>query len=488
MGIMQTESASAVGPPRLVIVIGMLAAIMGLLALPPSNVATMGLIIAGVLLSALAPPVMISVLLLTVPVQEAMMLPYFRGDLTLTQIAVVGLIGGWGMTFWRHRIWLDAITFWFLMVGAAFLISLVAMDEPGLWVGEVYRWVAAAICFIICRSVLRDWNAIAVVLWGIIAATMSTSFFSIGQAVGRNGPEDLFRGGVLRVYAAFGTPNPLAAYLEFTVPLLAIFALVGLHPSLRGSIGTRLWIASGMTSVIGTGVLVMTQSRGGMVGFAAAMGIALLVVPVRLRLAAVVAGFVVVGAIAVTPAGQSQLGRFEEIIAGEEESRTGSTYDYGTGRTSLWGAAISMFAEKPLTGVGAGEFDYHYRDHTPVWYDRFPRGQAHNGWLQMGAQAGIPGVAAFTGWVVATLVSLCGAARRSMDSRSRALALGALAVMFAFTIHSLVDYLNVLSLSFQLSAVTAIGLNLARDPLTALSQARSSPSPDVIGTLETGTA
>ncbi len=36
----------------------------------------------------------------------------------------------------------------------------------------------------------------------------------------------------------------------------------------------------------------------------------------------------------------------------------------------------------------------------------------------------------------------------------------------AYTIHSLVDYLNVLSLGLQLSAVTAIALNLAPDPLT----------------------
>src|SRR5699024_6321829 len=111
-------------------------------------------------------------------------------------------------------------------------------------------------------------------------------------------------------------------------------------------------------------------------------------------------------------------------------------------------------------------------DFTPVWHDRVPRGQAHDGWIQMAAQAGIAGVVAFTGWVIASIVSLVGALRRSTTAITRAMALGALSVMVAFTTHSLVDYLNVLSLGLQISAVTAIGLNLAPEPLTAYRQDR----------------
>jgi O-antigen ligase len=242
-----------------------------------------------------------------------------------------------------------------------------------------------------------------------------------------------------------------------------------------------------MTSFMGVLVLALTQSRGGMIGFAAAMVVVFLVLPRRLRLATIVVGIVLIGAISLTPAGQSQIQRFGNVLD-STPAPSGTANDFDTGRSSVWGAAVRMFEDEPWTGVGAGEFDYHYREYTPVWYERFPLGQAHNGWLQMAAQSGIAGVIAFTGWVTATLVSLLGASRRSTEPLSRALAMGALAVMVAFTVHNLVDYLNVLSLGLQLGAVTAIGLNLAPDPCPL---ANVRPGPDdaphaVIDTLHTG--
>ncbi|HWV24152.1 MAG TPA: O-antigen ligase family protein, partial [Thermomicrobiales bacterium] len=347
---------------------------------------------------------------------------------------------------------------------------LIAMDDPGLWVGEVYRWAIAALFFIICRSVLRDWASIRVVVWAMVAATLGTWSYALGQVVAGTGPEGELQNGWVRVWAEFGTPNPLAAYIEFTIPVLLILAILGLRSSFRRHLGEALWMMCGITSVMGMVILALTQSRGGMIGFSLAMVVVLWALPARLRLGTIAAGVLLVGILVVTPAGQSQLHRFSKVFESSEPSATGRIDDRGFGRASLWVAGIRMFEAHPWTGIGAGEYDYHYREFTPVWYDRFPRGQAHNGWLQMAAQAGVAGVVAFTGWVVASLVALISALRRSTEPIARALALGALAIMFAFVAHSLVDYLNVLSLGLQISAVTAIGLNLAPDPLMAYRQ------------------
>ena len=434
-----------------------------ILGLPPADGWTLSLIALGVLLAVIAPSIMITIVLLTVPVQEALLLPYFRGDLTLTQIAVFGLVIGWGMTFWRYRILVDSITLWYIAIGSAFCIALVEMDEFGLWAGEVYRWGVAAVFFVICRSVLQDWRQIRIVLWGVVGATLGTWAFSFGQLVAGNGPDHMFRGGTLRVPGLFGTPNPLAAYVEFAIPMLLVLALLGLRRSFRNLIGAPLWLGCVTTSLLGIVVLALTQSRGGTIGFAAAMVVVFLILPKRIRISTAIVGIMIIVVISLTPAGQSQLHRFGNVFENAPAS-TGSPNDFDTGRGSLWVAAIRMFEDKPWTGVGAGEYDYHYREYTPHWYDRFPKGQAHNGWLQMAAQAGLAGVVAFTGWVVAALVSLVGAARRSIDPLARALAMGALAVMVAFAVHSLVDYLNVLSLGLQLSAIAAIGLNLTPGP------------------------
>ncbi len=460
-----------VGSPLVLLLLGIM---LALVAASPAVPATIGLIVTGAVLAWVSPAVMVALVVATVPIQESVLLPNIRGDLTFTQIVLAGLVIGWGLSFWRYRIWLDAITLWFVAIGGALLISLIAMDDQGLWAGEVYRWAIAGIFFVICRSVLREWSLIAPVLWSVIIASVMTWGYAAWQFVTSAGPEHMIRGGALRVFATFGTPNTLGAYVELSVPLLLILGLLGIRKSFRDLIGPRLWVGTWVSSLPGLLVLAQTQSRGAMVGFAAAMVVVLWVLPVRLRVATVVAGALLVGVVALTPAGQSQIDRFARIFD-ETAVRPASTYDYGTGRSALWGAAVNMILDNPLTGVGAGEFDHHYREYTPSWVDRFPRGQAHNGWLHMGAQAGIGGLVAFTGWVIASLVSLFNAGRRAHDPLSRALAIGGLAVMIAFSVHSLVDYLNVLSLGLQLSAMVAIGLNLAPNPLTVYAGKR----PDV---------
>jgi O-antigen ligase len=469
--------------------LGIVAAMLVLVGLPPAGVSTMALIGLGAILAWIAPSVMVALVIVTIPIQEAVMLPYIRGDFTLTQIAIFGLVIGWGLSFWRHRIWLDSITMWYLAIAGAFCIALIAMDEPGLWAGEVYRWGIAALFFVICRSVLRNWQHIQIVLWGVVAATLATWALSLGQLTAGNGPEHMFRGGSLRVYGMFGTPNPLAAYIEFTIPPLLVLALLGIRTSFRDRIGSALWIASGATSLLGILVLALTQSRGGMVGFAMAMVVVFWALPVRLRLATFLVGIGLVALISLTPTGHSQIQRFGDVFD-QSDARRSATSDLDIGRSAVWGAAVRMFVKEPWTGVGAGEFDYHYRELTPDWYQRFPLGQAHNGWLQMAAQAGVAGVFAFTGWVAATLLSLIGAARRSTEPLSRTLAIGALAVMVAFTVHSLVDYLNVLSLGLQLSAMAAIGLSLAPDPwLSTYARQRHDEAEDAdASSLHTGLA
>lgn len=445
----------------------------GIFAAPQHALGTVALILIGAIIAWFMPQAMIAMVVLSVPAQDAILMPFVRGEITLTQITVFGLIAGWGIGFWRYRIWLDSILMWSLGIMAALILSFLATDDTGVWVGELYRWAVAIAFFVICRSVLRDWAAIRIVIWGIVAAVCAICAYALGQLSSQDENINWIVGGILRVHGTFGTPNPLAAYIELTVPILLALTLLGLSPVVRERLGGPLWLGMASASLLGMVVLGLTQSRGGWIGFAVGMGVIFLLLPFRIKVASAALGAVLIAGILITPAGQSQIERFGNIFD-DSEPATGSSYDYGTGRSSLWGAAIRMFEDEPLTGVGAGEFDYHYREYTPVWYDRFPRGQAHNGWLQMAAQAGLPGVIAFTGWIVATLVSLVGAVRRSTDPLARALALGALSVMVAFTVHSLVDYLNVLSLGLQLSAILAIGLNLCPDPLTV--HARTSES------------
>lgn len=457
---------------RILAILVLMLAVLGALHL--HWIVTIALIGFAILLAVVRPEWMIAAVAASIPLQESVLLQDFRGDLTYTQIAIGALILGWGALFWRRRIWLDSIVVGFLLVFAAFIFSMQETDSPGLWFGEVYRWGTAGLFYVICRSELTSFRKLVPSLWAVTLGVIAISVHALQQGFFGEGPEHFLAGGAMRVYGWFGTPNTLAAYLEFCVPLLAVLCLFGIDRSIRDRIGTWLWLAMGMASVIGTLVLGLTQSRGGWVGFAVALVVLFMVIPRRLKLVGAGVALLLIVGVLLTAPGRSQLDRFSMLWEGPEgEHIAANQVDYALGRTSLWLAAVSMIEDKPLTGVGAGEYDDAYRDHVPRWYDRMPKGQAHNGWLQMGAQAGIPGMIAFSVWIGMSIWSLFRAARETTDRLHAGVVWGAFAIMMGFLVHNLVDYLNVLSLGLQLSLVTAAALNLAPRPLSRYSDIRS---------------
>lgn len=127
-------------------------------------------------------------------------------------------------------------------------------------------------------------------------------------------------------------------------------------------------------------------------------------------------------------------------------------------RRAHWGAAMRMFAGNPLHGVGAGDFGREFRQYTPDWRFRLSQGHAHNGYLQLAAESGLPGLLSFITWCGLVLSALAGAIRPAAPHFDRALVAGSAAVFMAFMVHSMVDYLNVLSLGIQIALVLAIGM------------------------------
>lgn len=421
------------------------------------------------LLSMVQPSIGAALVVLSVPVQSTMAMPFVRGQLTFTQLVLFALIAGWGVLIWRRRIWLDSIVVGFVLVIAAYVVSFIAVDVPGNWFQETYRWAVAGAFYLICRSVITNWQHIRWLIWAMTIGVMGVSIHAFYQLVTDSSPGQFIVGGAVRVYSTFGTPNTLAAYLEMTVPMLLACLAIAWWSGATSVFSKWEIIAFAVASAFGLLTIGLTQSRGGWIGVAVACAVLWVNIPGRSKWILAGAAAVVTVAFLLTPPGQSQIERFSDSIV-ETEPTSGlpaeSSYDVGTGRDSLWKAAISMIEDNPLTGVGAGEFDEQYREYTPSWLDRFPRGQAHNVWLQMGAQAGIWGIAAFAVWYFASVWGVVTARRRVSTLAEKWLITGVIAVFAAYSLHSLVDYLNVLSMGLQLSAITAIALNLAPEPLT----------------------
>lgn len=70
-----------------------------------------------------------------------------------------------------------------------------------------------------------------------------------------------------------------------------------------------------------------------------------------------------------------------------------------------WEASLRMISDHPLTGIGIGTFKSQMEKYRPAWYDG-PPFMAHNAYLGVTAEMGIPCLPLFLGVLIATYVSL----------------------------------------------------------------------------------
>lgn len=286
-------------------------------------------------------------------------------------------------------------------------------------------------------------------------------FFSTGALVGLQGiyqflfqvgPEEfILFGRFMRAYGTFEQPNPYAGYLGLTLPLavgLAAAAVVPLRERVKG--WWLLWVAGcgGLMLV----ALVMSWSRGAWLGLAAAVAVMALAVVVRSGRAAVLGAvfavlivyLLIAGGISLIP--PSIVQRFSDFVPylGTTDVRGVEVTDANFAvleRMAHWQSALAMWTQNPWLGVGIGNFEPVY-DHyaLPLWPHAL--GHAHNYYLNVGAEAGVLGLAAYLFLWGAALVGAWRAARRA-TGWYWGVALGVLGVLVHLSVHNFFDNLYV---------------------------------------------
>jgi O-antigen ligase len=173
----------------------------------------------------------------------------------------------------------------------------------------------------------------------------------------------------------FENPNDLALNLvTFLAPTIFIIILER-RP-------LRRFMAAGVATLM-LAAIVATKSRGGFLGLSA-MLLVVAYYTIRVKPGWIVAGFfAVVLTVPVLP--QAFWDRMDSIVNAETDP-TGSR----EARIRLMEQAMQVFAENPLTGIGAGQFE-NYDGPGAIERNR----ATHNVWLQVGAELGIFGLGIF---------------------------------------------------------------------------------------------
>jgi hypothetical protein len=238
-------------------------------------------------------------------------------------------------------------------------------------------------------------------------------------------------------------PNELAGMIVLLAPLsitqvLAACASACTRRTLSKS--NAVWCAINLTaSLCGLGVLVLTQSRTGLLG----MGVSLVVIaaivvrriwklsPGRTEVRAAAAL-----ALVVVSAGSILVAVW--ILSGWLKAGPGP--DTFASRQELWSRAFAMIQDFPLTGIGPGQFSPDLQALYPSFI--LPRTQfvphAHNLYLAYATELGLPGLGAFLILEVRYMRS-CLQGLRAWRGQLGWAAAGLLSAMLGFLAYGLTD-------------------------------------------------
>jgi O-antigen ligase len=286
-----------------------------------------------------------------------------------------------------------------------FGLVILATAPFSIWPGGAFElffdsYLKIVIVFVLMMNTLTTPRRLEQLTWLILMCCGYIAFRAVfDYARGVN----LVEGGRVAgaVSGIFGNPNDLALNMVTFMPAALMVALTRRYSALR-----RL-AAAGIAALM-LATVVFTRSRGGALGMGA-MLTAMLFLGRKIR-----PGFTVMALAAVLVAAPFLPASFWNrmaTIADEQQDKaqfTGSA----EARRVVMEEGIDAFIEQPITGVGAGQFkNYNPQGRRERWRE------THNALIQVAAETGVFGLAAFIFLIVRG--AMAAARTRRLLSRPR---------------------------------------------------------------------
>ncbi|HYH11271.1 MAG TPA: O-antigen ligase family protein [Thermomicrobiales bacterium] len=426
---MDALTAAIGSSTRQVGAIGILAVVSLLVALGAGESAPVGatLAVVGIACSFVFPIGVAAFTLAVVPFAFELH-PLPGGGYSLLELGLAWTVAGVGLRFLTRprqllrRVGAAATRYPWITVAAgtlliATLVSVLALPEDAHRseaLREVRRVVVEPIAFVAVLLLLdlrqreRTWLVTGLLTGGVVSSMVALSQLFDADA-------GVIADSVTRLTGPYSHPNNLALYLE-RIAALAVPAAILISGRLRMALIGSLALMSL--------ALALTFSRGGWLGFAAAVAVMLLVLQ-RYRWLIWMA---VAGLLAAIPGA---------IFLRERILDLGGASDEPT-RFAIWRSTRAMILDSPWTGVGPDQFLYQYgrRYVEPIgWPERYTS-HPHNLVLDFAVRLGVGGFAALASMVAA---AVAGAISGLKAIRTDTVRLGSLGALVAGFVHGLID-------------------------------------------------
>jgi hypothetical protein len=334
---------------------------------------------------------------------------------------------------------------WVIGFGVVQVVGTIAVSSSTTAVTTLGTFVLEGLgIYVVITNVVRTREVLRKAVWVIVlvgaflgllsvfqevTGTTSNEWWGFAQASNAVVGED---GGVAETAVRLG--GPLGQNNRYAQMMLVLVP-VGLFLCRSERRPWAQLVAGGATALIAAGV-VLSYSRGGAVGLAVAFVVMAALRYVRVR-TVVVVGALVATVVLSVPQYRDRLATLGAVsdLASEDDGQTGVDSSIASRATENV-AAFLAFADHPLLGVGPGLFATVYQDYAEqvegdvARVKSSPR-EAHNLYLGVAAENGLPGIICLGGVFVVTLRELARARRRCLE---RAPELAALASGFLIAV------------------------------------------------------
>lgn len=330
----------------------------------------------------------------------------------------------------------------FLVLYAVFagvmLISLLDADSTkdsfNLWIRAIaIPLVVYLVVYRVCRSAE---NIFSVFNWVTLAGVVAALFAAVEFLLGRNilieklmlndpnvditityfytAAQELGTTIVYRCFSFFMNPIEFGTFMAMVFPYPLLRAISAPRPLQK-----KLWMLGTLVCFAGT---LLSLSRGPILALLlVTLVLSVLVKPLRRIIVNTLVVIFVCGVAAWPIIGEKVMVRAKEA-------------DNVTLRIKLWQAGWHMFADNPLIGVGLGNYRYHQadtiREHQIGPFDEYDGdidkiSAVDNAYLQLAAETGVLGLAAFAVTLLAFFVAVWRVVRHYPHHAERDLALAA---------------------------------------------------------------
>jgi O-antigen ligase len=350
------------------------------------------------------------------------------------------------MVLWAARLWLDPRpkllwppVCWLVVAFALYsIIRYLTADIEYVARAEMIQVVMYAFLFLAIVNNLHRQESGQIITLTLVFLAMAISFYAIYQYVsGSHRVWALIEPYTHRGTGTFISPNNLSGFLEMILPL-------GLAYTVTSRMKALGKVFTGYASLAILAGIVVTVSRGSWVATALALGVFFVVLMFHHthRLPALVLmGALVFGGLYFAPRSVFFKARVETL----KNPHTDLT---GDGRFGIWRAAVHLWRENVLFGIGPAHFNYRFGKYRPELVQASPD-RVHNDYLNTLTDYGLVGAMLVAGaWIVVYTCAIWtwrfvrGSPNTLGDHRSNklTLVLGASIGLIAILVHSFFDF------------------------------------------------